>query len=394
MAKDVVLAAAHRTAIGRISGTLSQFSATELGANLLRNILGRYELPVDCVDAIIIGQVLTAGAGQNPARQTALKAGLPYKVIATTVNNVCGSGMTSIIQAMRMIVLGEADLIVAGGQESMTQAPHILPGSRRGRHNGDWTMADSAVHDGLWDAFNDYHMGQTAENIARHYNISRREQDELAARSQQRAEEAGKHGRFEDEILPVEVPQKAGDAIAFARDEGPRPSITADKLARLKPVFTPDGSVTAGNSSPLNDGAALVIVTTPERCQELGLTPLARIAGHAYAGVDPAYMGISPVPASQACLQRAGWQVADLDLVELNEAFAAQAVAVHRQMEWPMDRVNVNGGAIALGHPIGASGCRILVTLLHEMHKRQDQRGLAALCIGGGQGVAMAVERT
>ncbi|MES1934976.1 acetyl-CoA acetyltransferase [Salinisphaera hydrothermalis C27AD] len=393
MAHDVVIAAAQRTAIGRLSGTLAGLSASAMGAALIRDTLARHQINPDVVDDVVLGQVLTAGCGQNPARQSALGAGLPERVPATTLNRVCGSGLSAVIEAARAVALGDARVVIAGGQESMSQAPHLLPESRRGRRLGDWTLQDSMIHDGLWDAFHDYHMGRTAENVAQKYRISRAEQDEFAASSQQRAEEAGKHGRFEDEILPLEVPQKAGDAIAFARDEGPRPGVTAESLAGLDPSFVRDGTVTAGNASGLNDGAAVVVVTTEARCRELGLTPLARIAAHATVGVAPALMGIGPVPASQACLRRAGWTIDDLDLVEANEAFAAQAIAVNRQMEWPLDKVNVNGGAIALGHPIGASGCRILVTLLHEMGKREAHRGLATLCVGGGQGVALAVER-
>ena len=392
MGNDVVIAAAQRTAMGRLSGTLADLPASQLGAALIRDTLARHQINPDTVDEVVLGQVLTAGCGQNPARQAALRAGIPERVPAATLNRVCGSGLSAVIEAARAVALGEARLVIAGGQESMSQAPHLLPGSRRGRRLGDWPMQDSMVHDGLWDAFNDYHMGRTAENIAKKYRIARAEQDEFAAASQQRAEEAGKHGRFEDEIMPVEVPQKAGEPIAFARDESPRPGVTAESLARLEPAFLRDGTVTPGNASGLNDGAAVVVVTTAERCRELGLVPMARIAGYATAGVDPALMGIGPVPASRSCLQRAGWSVDELDLIEANEAFAAQAIAVNRQMEWPFDRVNVNGGAIALGHPIGASGCRILVTLLHEMRKREAQRGLATLCVGGGQGVALAVE--
>lgn len=393
MSQEVVIAGAGRTAIGRIGGTLAGWSAADMGAHLIRDLLARTHVPDNAVDEVILGQVLTAGAGQNPARQASIRAGLGDHVSAMTINKVCGSGLKAVMLAAQSVAMGDAELIVAGGQESMSQAPHVLPHSRRGKSMGDWTLVDSMVHDGLWDAFNHYHMGQTAENIARKYRISRPEQDELAARSQQRAEEAGKHGRFEDEIIPLNVPQRRGDAIAFARDEKPRPGVTAESLANMSPAFARDGSVTAGNASGLNDGAAAVIVTTAERAQELGLTPLARIAGHASAGVDPAYMGIGPVPATQRCLKRAGWQVADLDLVEANEAFAAQSVAVARQLDWDMEKVNVNGGAIALGHPIGASGCRILVTLLYEMARRDADKGLATLCIGGGQGVALALER-
>ncbi|MES1923849.1 acetyl-CoA C-acetyltransferase [Salinisphaera sp. T31B1] len=393
MSHSVVIAAAGRTAIGRFGGTLAGIDAPALGAHVVRELLARHDIPGEAVDEVILGQVLTAGSGQNPARQASIKAGLPDGVPALTINKVCGSGLKAVMMAAQAVALGDAQLIVAGGQESMSRAPHVLPHSRDGQRMGDWSLVDTMVRDGLWDAFNDYHMGQTAENIAAKYRISRDEQDAFAARSQQHAEEALKHGRFEDEILPIEVPQRKGDAIAFARDEGPRAGVTAESLAGLKPVFTRDGSVTAGNASGINDGAAAVIVTTEARCRELGLTPLVTIAGHASAGVDPAFMGIGPVPATRRCLDRVGWQVSDLDLVEANEAFAAQSIAVARQMEWDMDRVNVNGGAIALGHPIGASGCRILVTLVHEMIKRDAKRGLATLCIGGGQGVSLAVER-
>lgn len=393
ISREVVIAAARRTAIGRFSGTLAGLPASHLSAELIRATLAGHDLDPAVVDDVLLGQVLTAGVGQNPARQAAIRSGLPEKVPATTLNQVCGSGLLAVIQAARAVALGDAELVLAGGQESMSQAPHVLPGSRSGRRSGEWPLLDSMIHDGLWDAFNHYHMGRTAENVAKKYRIARAEQDELAARSQQRAEEAGKHGRFESEIVPIEVPQKTGDAIAFARDESTRPGVTAESLAGLKPVFESDGTVTAGNASGLADGAAMVLVTTGERCRELGLEPMARIVSYSNVGVDPAFMGIGPVTATRACLQRAGWAIADLDLIEANEAFAAQSVAVNRQLEWPLDRVNVNGGAIALGHPLGATGTRILVTLLHEMRRRDLQRGLATLCVGGGQGVALAVER-
>ena len=393
MNQNIVIAAAGRTAIGRFGGTLAGLEAVDLGAHVVRDLLARHDLSAEHVDEIIMGQVLAAGAGQNPARQVGKRAGLPDSVPAMTINKVCGSGLKAVALAAQAVALGDATLIVAGGQESMSRAPHVLPGSRRGQRMGDWKLVDTMIRDGLWDAFNGYHMGQTAENVASKYRISREEQDAFAARSQQRAEEAGKHGRFDDEILPIEVPQPKGEAIQFARDEGPRAGVTAESLAKLKPAFTGDGSVTAANASGLNDGAAAVVVTTAERCSELGLTPLARIAGHASAGVDPALMGIGPVPATRRCLERAGWVIGDLDLIEANEAFAAQSVAVGRQLEWDPERVNVNGGAIALGHPIGASGARVLVTLVHEMIKRDARRGLATLCIGGGQGIALALER-
>ena len=390
---NIVIAAAGRTAIGRFGGTLADVSAVDLGAHVIRGLLANHGIAADAVDEVIMGQVLTAGEGQNPARQSAIRAGLPDTVPAMTINKVCGSGLKAVMLAAQAVVLGDAELVVAGGQENMSSAAHVLPGSRTGKRMGDWALVDTMIRDGLWDAFNGYHMGQTAENVAQKYRISREEQDAFAARSQQRAEEALKHGRFEDEVLPIEVPQKKGDAIAFARDEGPRPGVTAEGLSGLKPAFTRDGSVTAGNASGLNDGAAAVVVTTQARCEALGLMPLATLAGYASAGVDPALMGIGPVPASQRCLARAGWAVPDLDLIEANEAFAAQSIAVGRQLDWDIERVNVNGGAIALGHPIGASGCRILVTLIHEMRRRDARKGLATLCIGGGQGVALALQR-
>ncbi|ROO29457.1 acetyl-CoA acetyltransferase [Salinisphaera orenii MK-B5] len=393
MNDNIVIAAAGRTAIGRFGGTLADVSAVDLGAHVIRGLLANHGIAADAVDEVIMGQVLTAGEGQNPARQSAIRAGLPDTVPAMTINKVCGSGLKAVMLAAQAVALGDAELVVAGGQENMSSAAHVLPGSRTGKRMGDWALVDTMIRDGLWDAFNGYHMGQTAENVAQKYRISREEQDAFAARSQQRAEEALKHGRFEDEVLPIEVPQKKGDAIAFARDEGPRPGVTAEGLSGLKPAFTRDGSVTAGNASGLNDGAAAVVVTTQARCEALGLTPLATLAGYASAGVDPALMGIGPVPASQRCLARAGWAVPDLDLIEANEAFAAQSIAVGRQLDWDIERVNVNGGAIALGHPIGASGCRILVTLIHEMRRRDARKGLATLCIGGGQGVALALQR-
>ncbi|ROO31883.1 acetyl-CoA C-acetyltransferase [Salinisphaera orenii] len=393
MNDNIVIAAAGRTAIGRFGGTLADVSAVDLGAHVIRGLLANHGIAADAVDEVIMGQVLTAGEGQNPARQSAIRAGLPDTVPAMTINKVCGSGLKAVMLAAQAVALGDAELVVAGGQENMSSAAHVLPGSRTGKRMGDWALVDTMIRDGLWDAFNGYHMGQTAENVAQKYRISREEQDAFAARSQQRAEEALKHGRFEDEVLPIEVPQKKGDAIAFARDEGPRPGVTAEGLSGLKPAFTRDGSVTAGNASGLNDGAAAVVVTTQARCEALGLTPLATLAGYASAGVDPALMGIGPVPASQRCLARAGWTMPDLDLIEANEAFAAQSIAVGRQLDWDIERVNVNGGAIALGHPIGASGCRILVTLIHEMRRRDARKGLATLCIGGGQGVALALQR-
>lgn len=393
MTQDVVIAAAGRTAIGRFGGTLAGMPAPDLGAHVIRALLADQGIEPRQVDEVIMGQVLTAGSGQNPARQAGIHAGLPDAVPAMTINKVCGSGLKAVMLAAQSVALGDAELIVAGGQENMSAAPHVLPKSRKGQRMGDWKLIDSMVHDGLWDAFNDYHMGRTAENVAAKYRIFRQEQDEFAAMSQQRAEEALKHGRFEAEVLPIELAQGKGDPIRFARDEGPRAGVTAQLLARLKPAFSRDGTVTAGNASSINDGAAAVVVTTRDKAEQLGLTPMASIAAYANAAVDPAVMGLGPVPATQRCLKRAGWAVEDLELVEANEAFAAQSIAVKRDLGWDMDKVNVNGGAIALGHPIGASGCRILVTLLHEMVRRDVHRGLATLCIGGGQGVAVAVER-
>ena len=393
MTREVVIAAAKRTAIGAFSGTLAGIPAADLGAHVIRGLLAEQGIEPKAVDEVVMGQVLTGGCGQNPARQASIKAGLPESVPAMTINKVCGSGLRAVMLAAQSVALGDADLVVAGGQENMSAAPHVLPNSRTGTKMGDAKLVDSMIHDGLWDAFNDYHMGITAENLAAKYDISRAEQDEFAARSQQRAEEALKTGRFEDEVLPIEVPQKKGDPVSFARDEFPRAGVTAEGLGKLKPAFTRDGSVTAANASGINDGAAAVLVTTAEKAAELGLTPLVRIAAYANAAVDPAIMGIGPVPATKRCLKRAGWEVGDLELIEANEAFAAQSLAVTRELGWDLERVNVNGGAIALGHPIGASGCRILVTLIHEMIKRDVSRGLATLCIGGGQGVALAVTR-
>ncbi|HET7315186.1 acetyl-CoA C-acyltransferase [Salinisphaera sp.] len=383
MPHDVVIAAAQRTAIGRLGGTLSGLSASQLGAALVRDTLAARRIDVDAVDEVVLGQVFTAGNGRNPARHTAMEAGLPTRVPAMTLDCVCASGLSAVIEAARRVALGDARLVVAGGQESMSQASHRLSGLSIG----------GPAQEDLWNAANDGHMGQTAEHLAKKYRISRAEQDELAAGSHQRAEEAGKHGRFEDEIRPVAVAQKAGDAVAFARDEGPRPGVTPASLASLEPAFLRGGTVTTGNAAGMYDGAAIVVATTAARCRELGIAPMARIAAYATAGVEPARMGIGSVTASQACLRRAGWRVGDLDLVEVHEASAAQSIAVNRQMEWPLDRVNVNGGAIALGHPVGASGCRILVTLLHEMEKRDARRGLATLCADDSQGVALAVER-
>ncbi|MDX1589572.1 MAG: acetyl-CoA C-acetyltransferase [Oleiphilaceae bacterium] len=391
--RDVVIAAARRTPVGSFAGSLASMSAAQLGAAVIRQLMADTGLKGEQVDEVILGQVLTAGAGQNPARQAAIGAGLPDSVPAMTINKVCGSGLKALHLATQAIRCGDAELLIAGGQESMSQAPHLLPNSRSGQKMGHWQMIDSMIKDGLWDAFNDYHMGNTAENIVSRYGITREEQDAFAAASQQKAAAAIESGRFSDEIVPVSIPQRKGDAKVVGTDENPRDGVTAEGLAGLRPAFQKDGTVTAGNASSLNDGAAAVVLCSAEKAAELGLTPLATIRAYSNAGVDPSIMGTGPIPATRRCLDRAGWQVADLDLIEANEAFAAQAIAVNRDLGWDTDKVNVNGGAIAIGHPIGASGCRILVTLLHEMRKRDLKKGLATLCIGGGMGVALAVER-
>jgi len=392
--EDVVIVDAARTAIGKFEGSLASVKASSLGARVIAALLQRNGLQPGAVDEVILGQVLTAGVGQNPARQAAIEAGLPAEVPSLTVNKVCGSGMKAVHMAVQAIRCGDADLIVAGGQENMNLAPHVLPGSRSGMRMGDWPLIDSMVFDGLWDIFNDYHMGCTAENLADHYGITRQEQDEFSAASQQKAEAAQKSNRFADEIIPVEIPRRKREPLVFDVDEFPRHGTTAEGLAALRPAFnTKNGTITPGNASGINDGAAVLIVASSRRARELGLEPLARVAAYASAGVDPAMMGTGPIPATRRCLQKAGWEVGDLDLIEANEAFAAQTIAVNRELGWDPARVNVNGGAIALGHPIGASGARILVTLLHEMRKRDVRKGLATLCIGGGQGVATAVER-
>lgn len=391
--RDVVIVAARRTAIGTFGGGLSSLRADQLGTAVIKAILEETGVAGDQVNEVVLGQVLTAGCGQNPARQSAINAGIPASVPAMTINKVCGSGLKAVHMAVQAIRCGDAELMIAGGQESMSQAPHVLPNSRNGQRMGDWTMVDTMIKDGLWDAFNDYHMGITAENIVEKYGISRQEQDEFAAASQQKAAAARAAGYFDGQIVPVSIPQRKGDPLVVDRDEGPRDGVTAERLANLRAAFKKDGTVTAGNASSLNDGAAAVMVCSADKAKELGLTPLATIRAHANAGVDPSIMGTGPIPASQRCLQRAGWSVDDLDLVEANEAFAAQAISVNRDMGWDTSKVNVNGGAIALGHPIGASGCRILVSLLHEMIRRDAHKGLATLCIGGGMGVALAVER-
>ncbi|QOK96531.1 acetyl-CoA C-acetyltransferase [Ralstonia pseudosolanacearum] len=390
---DVVIVSAVRTAVGKFGGSLAKIPAPELGAAVIREALSRAKVAPDQVSEVIMGQVLTAGSGQNPARQALIKAGLPDMVPGMTINKVCGSGLKAVMLAANAIVAGEADIVVAGGQENMSAAPHVLPGSRDGFRMGDTKLIDSMIVDGLWDVYNQYHMGITAENVAKQYGITREAQDAFAVASQNKAEAAQKSGRFNDEIVPILIPQRKGDPIAFAQDEFVRHGATLESMTGLKPAFDKAGSVTAANASGLNDGAAAVVVMSAARAKELGLTPLATIRAYANAGVDPKVMGMGPVPASKRCLSRAGWSVGDLDLLEVNEAFAAQALAVHQQMGWDTAKVNVNGGAIAIGHPIGASGCRILVTLLHEMQKRDAKKGLASLCIGGGMGVALAVER-
>ena len=390
---DIVIVSAVRTAVGKFGGSLSKVSAVDLGARVIQEAVVRANLEPGQVSEVIFGQVLQAGCGQNPARQASIKAGLPDMVPAMTINKVCGSGLKAVMLAAQAIRDGDADIVVAGGQENMSASAHVLPGSREGQRMGDWKLIDTMIVDGLWDAFNQYHMGTTAENVAKKYGITREMQDAFAAASQNKAEAAQKAGRFADEIVPVMLPQKKGDPVAFAADEFVRHGVTAESLGGLRPAFDKTGSVTAGNASGLNDGAAAVVVMTARRAAELGLKPLATIRAYANAGLDPAYMGMGPVPASTRCLSRAGWTPQELDLMEINEAFAAQAIAVNQQMGWDTAKVNVNGGAIAIGHPIGASGCRILVTLLHEMNRRDARKGLASLCIGGGMGVAMALER-
>jgi acetyl-CoA C-acetyltransferase len=393
MSKNVVIVAAGRTAIGSFGGSLSTTPAHQLGAIVIKSILERAGVKPDLADELIFGQVLTAGVGMNPARQASLEAGLPYSVPCMTINMVCGSGLRSVALAAQSILAGDSEIVVAGGQENMSLSAHVLPKSRTGQKMGDWKLVDTMINDGLWDVFNNYHMGITAENIAEKYKISREEQDQFAAESQQKCEAAQKAGKFDDEIIPVEIPQRKGDPVVFDKDEFPRAGVTAEGLAGLRPAFKKDGTITAGNASGINDGAAAVLVMSESKAKELGLEPLATIKAYSTAGVDPAIMGTGPIPASKHCLEKAGWSVNDLDLVEANEAFAAQAISVNRDMGWDTAKVNVNGGAIALGHPIGASGCRVLVTLLHEMKRGNAKKGLATLCIGGGQGVALAVER-
>ena len=391
--RDVVIIAATRTAIGSFQGALANISAVDLGAAVIRALLGSTSIDPATVDEVIMGHVLTAAAGQNPARQASVFAGLPHSVPALTVNKVCGSGLKAVALGAQSIALGEADIVVAGGMESMSQAPFALRGARSGLRPGNAPLIDTMICDGLWDAFNDCHMGITAENLASRHGITRAEQDAYALQSQQRAAVALLEGRFQPEITPVTVPQRKGEPLSFVADEQPRAETSAASLARLRPAFDPAGTVTAGNASTLNDGAAVVMLASAERARQLALPVLAHVVASASAGVDPAYMGEGPVPAARRCLQRAGWRMQDVDLIEANEAFAVQSLAVQRLLDMDPARVNVKGGAIALGHPIGASGCRVLVTLIHEMQRRQAQRGLAMLCIGGGQGIAMAVDR-
>lgn len=391
--QDVVIVAATRTAIGSFQGTLANIPAVELGATVIRALLEQTTIDPAAVDEVLLGHVLTAGAGQNTARQAAIQAGLPHAVPAMTLNKVCGSGLKALHLGAQAIRCGDADIVIAGGMENMSLAPYVLPKARTGLRMGHAQMIDSMIHDGLWDAFNDYHMGITAENLAERYNIDRAQQDALALQSQQRACAAIEAGHFDAEITPVLIPQRKGEPLAFTRDEQPRAGTTAESLAALRPAFSKDGSVTAGNASTLNDGAAAVMLMSASKAESLGLPVMARIAGYANAGVDPAIMGIGPVSATRRCLEKAGWTLEQLDLIEANEAFAVQALAVGKELGWGPAKVNVNGGAIALGHPIGASGCRVLVSLLHEMQRRDVRKGLATLCIGGGQGVALAIER-
>ena len=390
--EDVVIVAAQRTAVGKFGGAFNNVPASELGAAVIRALLQKTGVSGEQISEVILGQVLTAGVGQNPARQAAIKAGLPHAVPAIAINKVCGSSLKAVMLGVQAIKCGDADIVIAGGQENMSMSPHVLNGSRNGFRMGDAKLLDSMIVDGLWDVYNNYHMGTTAENVAKKYGISRQEQDEFACASQNKAEAAQKAGKFTDEIVPYTIKGKKGDAVVDA-DEYPRHGTTLESMASLRPAFDKEGSVTAGNASGLNDGAAMVLLMSASKAAALDLKPLARIKAYASSGVDPSIMGIGPVSASQACLKKAGWSVDDLDLMEINEAFAAQAIAVNKAMGWDPSKINVNGGAIAIGHPIGASGARVLVTLLHEMARRDAKKGLASLCIGGGMGVALAVER-
>ena len=391
--QDIVIVAATRTAVGKFGGSLSKVAAPELGAAVIRNLLERTGLAADQVGEVIMGQVLAAGSGQNPARQSLMKSGVAKETPALTINAVCGSGLKAVMLAAQAVAWGDSEIVIAGGQENMSASPHVLMGSREGQRMGNWNMVDSMIVDGLWDVYNQYHMGITAENVAKAHSISREMQDALALASQQKAAAAQDAGKFVDEIVPFSIAQKKGDPVVFAADEFINRKSNAEALAGLRPAFDKAGGVTAGNASGINDGAAAVMVMTAKKAAALGLTSLGRIASFATSGLDPAMMGMGPVPASQKALARAGWNAQDLDLLEINEAFAAQACAVNQQMGWDTSKVNVNGGAIAIGHPIGASGCRILVTLLHEMGRRGAKKGIASLCIGGGMGVALTIER-
>ena len=391
--RDVVICSAVRTAIGSFGGTLKSVPAVDLGAAVIKEALSRANISGEVIDEVIMGNVMTAGLGQNPARQAAVKAGLPIEVPAMTINKVCGSGLRAVSLAYQMIQSGEADAVVAGGMENMSAAPYVVPNARWGARMGDVTMKDAMINDALWDAFNQYHMGVTAENIAEQWGLTREMQDEFALNSQLKAEKAIKEGKFEEEIVPISVPQRKGDPIVFKQDEFPRFGTTIEKLAKLKPSFKKDGTVTAGNASGINDGAAALVVMSAEKAEALGIKPLVKITAWGSKGVDPKIMGYGPFAATKVALERAGLTIDDMDLIEANEAFAAQSLAVAKDLEFNMDIVNVNGGAIALGHPVGASGARILVTLLHEMKKRDSKRGLATLCIGGGMGTAVIVER-
>ncbi len=391
--EDIVIVSAARTAVGKFGGSLAKIPAPELGAAVIAEVLKRSGLSADQVGEVIMGQVLAAGAGQNPARQAVIKNGFPKEIPGLTINAVCGSGLKAVMLAAQAVAWGDSDIVIAGGQENMSAAPHVLPNSRDGQRMGDWKLVDTMIVDGLWDVYNQYHMGITAENVAKKYGISREAQDALALASQQKAVAAQEAGKFKDEIVPFTIPQKKGDPVVFASDEFINRKTSAEALAGLRPAFDKAGGVTAGNASGINDGAAAVMVMTAKKAAALGLKPMGRIASFATTGLDPAYMGMGPVPASTKALARAGWKPADLDLLEINEAFAAQACAVNNEMGWDTSKVNVNGGAIAIGHPIGASGCRILVTLLHEMARRDAKKGIASLCIGGGMGVALTIER-
>jgi len=390
--EEIYIVGAARTPIGKFGGALAKMPASDLGALVIRKVLERAGVQPEQVSEVILGQVLAAGVGQNPARQAAMKAGLPNMIPSMTINKVCGSGLKAAMLGAQAIANGDSDIVIAGGQESMSLSPHAMMGSRDGYRMGDAKLVDTMIVDGLWDVYNQYHMGVTAENVAKEYAVTRDEQDEFAVKSQNKTEAAQKAGRFADEIVPVEIASRKGPVI-FKDDEYPRHGATMEAMKALKPAFDKNGTVTAGNASGINDGAAAVVLASARKVKELGLKPIGKIKAFASAGVDPKYMGMGPVPASKRCLARAGWEPSDLDLMEINEAFAAQAIAVNRQMGWDTAKVNVNGGAIALGHPIGASGCRVLVTLLHEMQKRGAKKGLASLCIGGGMGVALAVER-